>query len=212
MSASERLAQEDRILREIRLSLSTFRTMRQDKPHRKGVVYASAPITSGFRLYEEARAHGFIDAGEFRRAMNPLFRERVFLPNLAEGIRFGGELRELGWRQVIVPGQFFAEGWTQEHYMSLWRQVIVRHTRTVAFADDWAWSLGCSEEFIIALQHEKQALTQNGKLLPWKAGLDAMRPAMDAIDGYGFDVKKHYELWRQATLTLEALQEERKIS
>lgn len=204
-SASERLAQEDKILREIRLSLATFRAVDPAAvPRRKGVAYASAPVTSGNRLYNAAYRNGFVDVSEFRRAMPELFQKEVFLPNLHAGRVFGTTLLRNGWAQVIVPHQFFAEGWTQEHYMSLWRQVIVRHTRTVAFADDWEWSLGCTEEFVIAIQYRKKILLANGSSMLPEVGLERIRTAMDNLNVFGFDIKPHYELWRLATLTLES--------
>jgi hypothetical protein len=204
MSVSDRLAQEDHILREIRATLSGVKAVTTTN-NRNGTVYASAPITSGLRLYQQAKTQGFAVAGELRLALPEIFHQQVFLPNLKQGEMFGASLRKLHWRQVIVPGLFFAKGWTQEHYMSLWRQVIVRHARAVALCQNWEWSLGCSEEFLIALQHQKRLLDGTGKTMRWTEGLGLIRKAMDKIDGLGFEIKPHYDLWRQATLTLEAI-------
>lgn len=205
MSASERLAQEDAILREIRMTLSTFRTMGIAAPRRKGAVYASSPITSGHLLYGRMVDLGFSDAAQYRQEAPKDFQEFVFRINLRAGAHFGESLRSRGWPLVIVPGEFFAKGWAQEHYMSLWRQVIVRYARTVAFNHHWQWSTGCVEEFLIAVQSGKRLVDATGKPCTARGGADLIRTTVDQIDKMGFDAKPQYELWRQLTLTLEAL-------
>lgn len=208
MSTSDRLAQEDRILHEIRLALSAVSTLSSPTPsRRRGTIYASAPITSGLILYSEMQRHGFVSSAEFRRAMPDVFKKEVLKKNLALGQHFGEYLASIGWVSVIVPGKFFANGWTQEHYMSLWRQVITRHARIVALGPDWAWSLGCTEEFTIAAQQRKKILNQHGQPLRHQECLDLIRKTMDRIDEMGFDIKPHYELWRLGTLTVEAFQD-----
>ena len=92
--------------------------------------------------------------------------------------------------------------------MSLWRQVITRHASVVALEHWWAWSLGCTEEFLIALQHRKQLLDWEADSFTYEAGLEEIRRVIDVLDSWGFDVKPHYELWRLGTLTVEAIREE----
>ena len=98
MSASERLAQEDAILREIRVTLSTFRTMGIATPRRKGAVYASSPITSGFRLYNEMKRLGITSVEEGKKAYT--FQDSVMRPNLRDGVEFGFRYRHLATRAV----------------------------------------------------------------------------------------------------------------
>jgi len=204
MSVSERLAQEDTILREIRLSLNTFRTtMGKTTSRRKGAVYVSSPITSGLRLYDAMWRLGLKSYEEFKTREGEKFLELVMRPNLRDGARFGELIRSEGWPLVIVPGELFAKGWAQEHYMSLWRQVIVRYARTVDFNGTWHWSTGCVEEFLIAIQSGKRILFGTR---PYAArqGADLIRTTMDEIDKRGFDPKPLYDLWRQIQLTLDA--------
>lgn len=203
MSVSDRLAQEDVILREIRSTLSTYRTLGLATPRRKGAVYASSPITSGFRLCDCAKGLGMTPEA-LRRDCPEEFQTSVMQPNLRDGTRFGERLRKDGWPLVIVPGEFFARGWAQEHYMSLWRQVIVRFARSVAFNAQWQWSSGCVEEFLIAVQSRKRLLSCNGQSYPAQQGADLIRRTVDEIDHWGFDPKPLYDLWRQIQLTLEA--------
>lgn len=209
-SVSERLAQEDQILREIRLTLTAYKsTMGAVAPRRKGAVYASSPITSGLRLYQEMKRLGIRNSDEFRSS--PEFRSFVMEPNLKAGADFGERLRKKGWHLVIVPGEFFAKGWAQEHYMSLWRQVIVRFARTVAMNTGWMWSLGSAEEFLIGLQSGKRIVDANGNELPSLYGAKLVREAIDTLDARGFDPKPLYELWRQIDLTREAIAASRRV-
>ena len=203
-SVSERLAQEDTILREIRSTLSTYRTMGLATPRRKGAVYASSSITTGFRVYDWCkRMHR--SPQNLRRDFHDEFQTHVMQPNLRDGAKFGERLRACGWPLVIVPGEFFAKGWATEHYMSLWRQVIVRYAHSVAFGKQWQWSSGCVEEFLIAVQSRKRILDELGHPYSARQGADLIRLTVDEIGAWGYDPKPLYDLWRQIELTLEAM-------
>ena len=203
---SDQLAREDRILKEIQIALSAIRTMDSNTRSCVGAVYASAPVTSGRRLYQAMAEYSITSPLEFRKAHPDLFKAIILKKNIRDGQRFGSSLEDRGWKRVIVPGTFFANGWTQEHYMTLWRQVIVRHAHTVALSTDWEWSLGCSEELLIAIQHGKDIL-QGFTSTTIDASLIRLKKAIDSIDKMGLDIKPHYEIWRQATLTVEALKD-----
>jgi hypothetical protein len=219
MTGSERLSQEDAILRQIRLTISTFRTMDPEGPgsdptrHRRGVMYGSYPITSGRRLFAAMRQFGFTKADEFRFQKPEQFRRLVLQPNIKDGHRFGDWLRDRGWPLTIVPSSLYARDWNQEHYMSLWRQVIIIFSRSVGLdEEEFPFSMGSAEEFLIGLQHRKrlvlrrQVLRGAPELVPAdpNACLLAIRRAIDQIDAWGFDPMPMYNIWRQAELTLEA--------
>lgn len=219
MTGSERLSQEDAILRQIRLTISTFRTMDPQGPgsdvvrHRKGVMYASYPITSGKRLYLAMLKLGFKTADEFRRQAPERFRRLVLQPNIKEGHRFGNWLRDKGWPLTIVPSSLYARDWNQEHYMSLWRQVIIIFSRTVGLdEEEFPFSMGSAEEFVIGLQHRKRLVLRRRVvrgapelvLVDPSTCLLAIRRATDQIDAWGFDPMPMYNIWRLGELTLEA--------
>ena len=115
MSVSERLSQEDAILRQIRLTISTYRTVESDGSHRKGVMYASYAITSGRRLYHLMRRLGFKNPEEFRTARPEQFRRAILKPNLRDGWRFGASAAGLAvlfflalglaWRRRKAPSR-----------------------------------------------------------------------------------------------------------
>src|SRR5207249_1208085 len=139
-------------------TLSTFRSVSpaEGEAHRRGAVYASSPITSGLRFFNFMKDLDVKSAQDLKS--HPLFKKRVMNPNLTDGENFGTKLRTDGYPLVIVPGAVFAKGWAQEHYMSLWRQVIVRFASKIAFNANWHWSTGCVEEFLIAVENGKHIL------------------------------------------------------
>lgn len=217
MSVSERLAQEDHILRGIRMTLSTFRSVSPEGgARRRGAVYASSPITSGLRLYKLMMEMG-IKSIEVARS-HSAFKTKVMGPNLADGERFGEALRgkDHGYPLVIVPGFFFAKGWAQEHYMSLWRQVIERYASKVAFNRGWEWSVGCVEEFSIAIESGKSLLDEDGNIhvhpRDFRASADLVRRAIDKVDEWGLDPKPLYDKWRQIDLFLDTVRTKRRVS
>jgi len=203
MSVSERLAQEDRILREIRMTLSSYRSVSPlGETRRRGVVYASSPITSGLRLFNLMRREGVKSPDDLKQS--PLFRKEVVDANISNGEKFGNELRRNGYPLVIVPGAFFAKGWTQGHYMSLWRQVIIRFSSKIAFNENWQWSSGCVEEFLISIENDKIMLNSDTKRIETpRLASEMIRGAIDQIDDWGFDAKPLYDIWRQIELALE---------
>jgi hypothetical protein len=204
MGVSERLAKEDRILREIRLALNAFSAVGCSTRRRKGAVYASQPITTGPRLYRVTRRLGFGSPDEFRLNDPAQYRALVLEPNLADGRRFADFLEENGWSLVINPGRFFAKDWMQEHFMSLWRQVIVRYARTVAFNASCWWSTGGAEELLVGIQNKKRLLDADLSPLDPCDAAERIRQSIDAIDEMGYSIKPLYELWRKIILTLEA--------
>ena len=166
-------------------------------------------------MYDTMRQLGFRDSEEFKRHEPQKFNELVMKPNITDGERFGQSLRDRGYHLVIVPGQFFAKGWTQEHYMSLWRRVIIQFSKRTAFNQDWFWSNGCAEEFLITIQYpKKQIILPDGttKMQNPFEYAELIRRAIDAIDALGFDPKPLYNIWRQIILTLEILPKHGQIS
>jgi hypothetical protein len=207
MGISDLLQQEERILDNIRFSLMGLQTAIPpggEKELSQKVVYASSPITSGARLYGLYRECGVCNMDELEGIEPGTVKNRLIKPNVDDGIRFGEEIRKYGVGQVIVPGVFFAKGWTQEHYMSLWEQVITRYSDIVCFNRDFHYSNGCVEELLIGLQHGKELRhRENFRLLDPREEVGRIHDAIEEIDGLGVDVKKLYNLYRRVTLFLE---------
>lgn len=205
MSASERLAHEKDIMRQLRVALSSLSTIRASAAHhRKGVVYASTALTTGPLVYQVMEELGFASTTEFKQQDPEKFRQLVMLRNIQQGRLFAKKLADNGWRMVIEPGEFFADGWTQEHYMSLWRRVIIEMASTIAFNSNIYWSTGGVEELLIGVQHKKRLLDAKLRPLDIDAEVKEIEAVIDNIDARGFDAKPLYVSWRELTLTLEA--------
>lgn len=209
METSERLAQEDDILRQIRLAISTYRTVDSNLPRRRGAMYASYSITSGRRLYMTMRRLGFAKAEDFRRQEPDKFRRLVLQRNLRRGHLFGEFLRTCGWPLTIVPGALYAKGWNQEHYMSLWRRVIIVYAKHAAFdPEEFPFSNGSAEEYLVGLQNNKRLFFRKGdRIVPVQPqeGIELVRRAIDQLDAWGFDPLPLYQFWRQMQLTFDAM-------
>ncbi len=209
---SERLAQEDELLRQIRLAISSLGTIRTAGRRRKGAMYASTAITSGIRLYTAMRDLGFTDSADFKKHEPEKFRTLVMQPNLKDGDEFGELLRGYGWPLTVVPGQFWAPGWGQTHYMSFWRTVINLLTKNTCQNTDWCFSTGSAEEFLIALrfnmdghEHKRMFIRDGSRVFPANpsACADDLRRAIDKIASWGFDPTELYNIWREIVLTID---------
>lgn len=208
MSTKQRLQQELVIIKEIKASLRMTGTVIDRgiarKTPQQQIVYASSPITTGKRMYQFFLRHK-VDSIEALNKIDPtLYPEKIRKVNLVDGLLFGRTLRKDGYTSVIIPGVFFAEGWTQEHYISLWEQVIIKFADAVHFNKDWQYSDGCVAEFWIALQHNKK-LWEGKKMLEPKEGLAKIQKAIEELDKKGISTKNLYNFYRRIALFLTAL-------
>lgn len=215
MGIESRLEVEDRILAQIEANLSVFRTVIVGKARPAGfeVVYASSQITTGERMYDCFREYGVSSVEELNAIDPNIFKKRILVPNLEAGKLFGDELRDSGHKFVITPGEFFARGWAQEHYMSFWEQVIRNYSDVVCFNEGFQYSNGMVEELLISMVA--------GKGLRHKAGFGPLDPAVevtrireaiDYIDGIGCNPKKLYDIYRKISLFLPEWKEAQRRS
>lgn len=198
-STSERLAQEDEILRSIRSALNAYDTI--SNPMQE-VVYASSPITSGKRMYEIFRAHGASSIEDLKQIDPNLYYEQIMSANIGDGIKFGQDLVSRGFAQVIVPGKFFQEGWSQEHYMSLWEQVIDRFAEQIHFNNYWQYSNGCAQEFLFGMHHNLPLFSRDGIQMNPGEEAGKIRLAIDEIDKVGVNPITLYNTYRRIELAI----------
>jgi len=195
MAVETILKQEDRILREIELVLRGYKTVNSQQK----VVYNSHFVTAGPRLYEAFRQHGVSRKEDLPPGV---YRNDVMNPNLVEGIDFGEEIKARG-HTVIVPGDFFAKGWADKHYMSLWEQVIKKHADIVCFYDKFHCSMGCVEELLIGFESGKE-LRHRNNFAPLNPNdeLPKIRTAIDDLDSLGVDPSRLYDSYRRLSLSV----------
>jgi hypothetical protein len=145
-------------------------------------IYASAPITTGFLLYQMLESRNVKSMEELLTIDNDM-RKKIMDANIRDGFEFGEELRSKRYPIVIAPGKFFAKGWTQEHYMALWEPTIKRLVRVICFNNKFHYSDGCVEELLIGLQYQKELHIRDGfKMLNLREETHKIADAIDHIE------------------------------
>ena len=208
MKVDERLKQEERIVKEIKSNLSMARSVTGKAP----TYYASSPTSTGRRLYSYFKKYGATSVKELeKKTKRNFFRESVMNENIKEGELFGKYLQKKGFNRVIVPGIFFAEGWTQEHYISLWERVIVDCSDEVIFNKYWEYSDGCVQEFWIGLREGKTLRFRESlnKEVNIKAALKLIREAINHVDKIGANANNLYNFYRRIDLHATSNQKKR---
>jgi len=188
MGVEDLVKLNDRILDEINSNLTMLGTVLDNKC--KDVVYASSPITTGYKMYKVFEKYKIKSVEELKAINKDLFKHEIMNENILEGVLFKGELLKKSHKYIIAPGEFFAKGWAQEHYMSLWEKVIKKFSNTVCFNDNFQYSNGCVGELIIGIKNNKQLRKrENFAVINFKKELNNIRKAIEHIDKIGADTK-----------------------
>lgn len=209
------LSEQDRIQQQIRTLISSFRTT-DPGPRHKGAAYASHPVSSGWRLFKTARRFGFTDTDRFRAEAPLRYRRLVMAPNIETGRRLGDLIRASGWPLTIVPGNFYAQGWTQVHYMAAWRPVIIYRVSAL-FHDvaDMGSTFGGVEEYKIGILSNKRIFLVDGQRIEradLRRGADIIRRSVDRIAKWGFSPKAIYEQWQEIDLLVDEVRQKKRRS
>ena len=93
----------------------------------KGDITNSELVNYIFEKYKVKSAE------ELKSMDKNIFRNEIMDMNILEGVNFKKELLSENNKYVIAPGEFFAKGWAQEHYMSLWEKVIKKFSNIICF-------------------------------------------------------------------------------
>lgn len=196
------LEQEQRIVDWITSNLDAYASVlgypsqRHNYTH---IAYASSPITTGPRMYEAFKQHGVSTVDNLTKISPHSFKHHIITPNIHDGKLFWQAIQETGnYNAVICPATFFAKGWTQEHYMSLWERVIETFTTVIHFNNGWHLSNGCAEEYLIGLRTGKQLYegpTQTP--LPPEKALTLLEQGINHITALGADTKPLTNTYRR---------------
>lgn len=148
-------------------------------PNRSG-VYASAPITSGKRLFALRKDRS-------SAADDPKARVRLVVkPNLSDAHEFATRLGEKYPNRVIDPSRLpFFDDWTQEHYYRLWAEVVRLHTSKAVFIDGWEYSGGCTYEYVVATKCEIPSFNACLEALDPETGAKLMEDACSTLAANG---------------------------
>jgi len=146
------------------------------EPH--SAIYCSAPITTGKRHLELIR--------ELGRQLVPEDRHRHFAeviqPNTEHASAVTKALRSATRDVVIDPAAFPPMvGWSQEDWLALWSAVIARYASKVVFVDDWQFSNGCVEEYVLAAKLSLPTFDENGGVINVLAAISMIEEAVAAL-------------------------------
>ncbi|MFB3918393.1 MAG: hypothetical protein ACE14M_16815 [Terriglobales bacterium] len=79
----------------------------------------------------------------------------VIAPNLAAHKELVSAVaRRLAPREILIDPTVLPvfPDWSQSDYHAIWTTVIQRWVKRVVFAQDWQYSIGCTQEFLTARQ------------------------------------------------------------
>ncbi len=143
--------------------------------NQNGVLYCSAPVTSGKRYLDwlECIGKNFIDIDRADKNYHDSHFREVIEPNRKHAQRFIFQLREETEQIVIDPTALSPiPEWKQQDWRSFWRQVIEKYVSTVFLVDDWQYSNGCVYEFWIAQKNEIPTLNEDRQTLNLATGIN----------------------------------------
>lgn len=124
------------------------------------IVYASLPITTGWRYF------AWLQNTE-NSADKEAHYQDVILPNIEAGRVAIAKLRRRLRCTVIDPTQLenIKLDWPQERYYQFWDVIIKEVAREIVFLDGWEFSTGCCHELLSALEAKKAIYNQAHELL-----------------------------------------------
>jgi hypothetical protein len=134
----------------------------------KGATYCSAPITSGKRNFEWLRAVGkdFESVDNASDEERSIHAQHVIAANCEHARAVVARLRKERGEVIIDPTAFPAvASWTQQDWLRFWGAVIERYASAVVFINDWQYSNGCAEEFLIAASLRLATFDESGRSL-----------------------------------------------
>ncbi|MGF1540574.1 MAG: hypothetical protein ACFCU5_09005, partial [Pleurocapsa sp.] len=140
-----------------RVTISAMLEVYKSVFNQDGVLYCSAPVTSGKRYIDwlERIGKNFVDIDRADRSYHESHFKEVIEPNRKHAQRFIGQLREETEQIVIDPTALTPiANWKQQDWRSFWQQVIERYVNTVFLINDWQYSNGCVYEFWVAQKNE----------------------------------------------------------
>ncbi|MGK7950420.1 MAG: hypothetical protein AB4368_16950 [Xenococcaceae cyanobacterium] len=156
--------------------------------NKNGVLYCSAPITSGKRYIDwlESIGKNFVDIDRADKTYHDSHFEEVIEPNRKHAQHFIWQLRKQTEKIVIDPTALPPiPEWKQQDWHLFWRQVIERYVSTVFLVDDWQYSNGCVHEFWIAQKNGIPTLNENQQTLNLATGIDMIAETIVKVQQRG---------------------------
>ncbi len=196
-----------RIISEIESTISAYKSVCGEGK----VIYCSCPITTGKKLYDRMITEGVNDIQIFKKFYPKTFYNDVMMPNINEGRQFGKSLREDNknkGKMFIVPGDFYAKDWDQDHYMILWRNIIDKFAEGIRFNKKWYFSNGGIEEYLTGLKTQKKnkeftLSDYEGKIIKEDYALDKVSKTIKFLEDHKINSSKLCKLCAEIKIELK---------
>lgn len=154
----------------------------------RSATYCSAPITSGRRNFAWLRKIGksFATIDDASADDRVVHAREVVAANCNHARTVVERLRKEQGGVVIDPTAFppIAD-WTQQQWIEFWSSVIERFACRVVFVDDWQYSNGCTQEFLVAVALALPTFTEAGEQLTLELALRLIQEAISEVGAFG---------------------------
>lgn len=151
----------------------------------KSAIFISGSISSGKRFLEWYLNKGkHISEKEIYKAerhKEVIEHNQLHISNLANKVRKNNVI-------VIEPSTLEMPHWGMHEYLYFWKEVIIRHAKTIVFSNNWEYSDGCNYEFYLALLHNLEMRDENGNNIAIRNSILEIKKAIQEHEEAGLDV------------------------
>jgi hypothetical protein len=113
-------------------------------------------------------------------------KREVIARNCEHARAFVATLRRKEAASVIDPTSYpVIPNWTQSQWIAFWGAVIARYASRVVFLDDWQFSSGCVQEYLIARSLKIPTFDERGEQLSVVRALELLDGAIGESAAHG---------------------------
>lgn len=158
-------------------------------------IYCSSEITSGWNLFNAMQTHHVKSPEALKAKLGAAwFEKNIVERNTKSADEFAKSVRGTltDNTPVVTPGPLRIPFWDQPEYLAFWEELIRTRVMKVHFNDNWEFSNGCTFEFAVALEADKDAIDSHGATLSASAAVAKVTNAIEKIKKLDqeFDTKK----------------------
>jgi len=144
-------------------------------------IYIAVPMTTGqnfLQWYTNEGAALDCSTEEYKKQ----HYEKVIFPNCEAAKKRIAAIRNAYSNAIIIdPTSFSISEWTQEEYHYFWGKIVECCVNKVVLLDGWQYSIGCSYEFLTAVQNGIETISENGSPLSRGLGVNLILHAMTEL-------------------------------
>ncbi len=163
----------------------------------RDITFVSTAYTAGRKLYAAFEKYHVASLDQLNALDPHIYEKEVKQANMVEGLRFGQELRRGGQAALIEPVAFHANGWSRQHFTSLWRNVLLKYANVVTLNKDWNFSVGQCHEVAAGFEKDIPLKEKDGdRSLTKREILAKISSAISYIESIGADPSSLYDAYQ----------------